>query len=315
MHIAFASLNNSDGDLAAHEREMLRSINQFLDLYHAFFLLLIELQAYAQERIEIGRNKKLATPQDLNPNTRFADNRVIDDLRGVMSNTAYNNVVDWHEMSGTLVRDLYNKMAATDVYRAYMDAPADSYSNDKQIAYYVFEQLLPDSEELFAALEERSIYWNDDIELVLTMNIRTVQRMKETRGSANRLLPLFKDDDDLDFVKRLLRKTLLRREQSHQLIAELSQKWELDRIALIDKTIIEMAIAEMIEFPLIPVAITINEYLDIARFYCGEKSPVFINGILERAVERLEAEGRVRKVGTGVARPKEGDTRRGAAEA
>ncbi len=301
MHIAFAYFNTSDGTLKFYENELNNSIQRFYDLYHAILGLIIEVKHYAGQKTEIRKNKLLATSEELNPNLRFLNNRVIADLEKMEELQKYlaSRKIGWNNYP-EIVKQVYNTLVNSEVYNDYMSNSVDSYSNDKQIIYYILEQILPDNVELYQLLEELSIFWNDDIELVITMNIRTVQRMKETRSSANKLLPLFKTDDDLEYVKKLFRQTIAKHERNQNLIAELSSNWEAERIALTDRVILELAITELTEFPLIPVAVTLNEYIDMAKYYSTEKSHIFVNGILEKIIDKLTKEGTIKKVGRGL---------------
>lgn len=301
MHIAFAYFSSGEGSLKFYENELTNSILKFHDLYHAFFALLVETRQFAVNRMELRKNKLMPTEEDLNPNTRFVNNRVILDIEQIEDFQKYitTRKIGWQEYP-EIIRHVYNSLIESDVYDNYINAEDDNYNNDRQIVYYFLEQVFPDNDELYQLLEEQSIYWNDDIELVLSMNIRTVQRMKENRGADNKLLPLYKTDDDMEFVKKLFRRTIVNHERNLDIITQLSDKWEAERIALADKVIIEMALTELTEFPLIPVPITLNEYIEMAKYYSTEKSHVFVNGMLEKAIEILTAEGLIKKIGPGL---------------
>ncbi len=301
MHIAFAYFNSGGGTIKFFENELNNSINKFYDLYLSFFSLIVEIKDFAGHKTELRKGKLLASKEELNPNMRFIKNRVIDDLENnddVSRFTEGNNMM-WKKHSN-IIKIMYNSLVSSDVYSDYMKNPVDSYSNDKQIIYYILEQLFPNNDELYQVLEEMSIYWNDDIELVLSMNIRTIQRMKESKKSNNKLFPLYKNNDDHEFVKTLFRKTIANHERNQQIISELSNSWETDRIALMDKTIIELAITELTEFPLLPIPVTLNEYIDMAKYYSTEKSHIFVNGILEKIVSCLTEKGLVKKRGSGL---------------
>lgn len=301
MHIAYAYFNSEDGNIKFFENELKNSIQNFYDLYLAFFSLIVEVKDFANYIIELRKGKLLASEEDLNPNLRFVENRVIADLENIEEIKRFietNNMI-WKENSN-IIKVVYNALVESDVYEDYMKYPASSYSHDKQIVYYILEQILPDNEDLYQLLEEMSIYWNDDIELVLSMNIRTVQRMKASKSHNNKLFPLYKTKDDKEFVKTLFRNTVANHERSQQVIAELSDSWENDRIALIDMTIMELAITELISFPLLPIPVTLNEYIDMAKFYSTEKSHIFVNGILEKAIIHLTEKGLIKKRGAGL---------------
>lgn len=304
MQVVFACFSSGERSMLFYENELNKSIEKFYELYHAFFALLIELRDFANHKIELRKGKLLASHEELNPNMRFINNRVLSDLEnngGIKKYIATNNTI-WKEQP-EVVKKLYNTLIESEVYIDYMQNPNDSYNNDKQVLYYIFEHILPDHDDLYQFVEDTSIYWNDDIELVLSMNIRTIQRMKQNKGANNKLFPLYKNIDDIEFVKKLFRNVIAKHERNKNIISELSYNWEPDRIALIDRVILELAITELTDFPLIPIPVTLNEYIDIAKYYSTEKSHMFVNGLLDKIVELLTASGDIKKTEIGLNNP------------
>jgi len=297
MHVAFSYHNNPCEDLTFYENELQKSLDRYYDLYIAFFTILFTIQRHAVDITEIRRRKFTATPEERNPNMRFINNRVINDLmknKEIESASRFNPII-WEEYP-EIIRKIYNSLVETDVYKDYMENPMDSYSNDKQIVYYIYEILLPENIDIFSVLEDKSIFWNDDVEFVLSMNHRTIQRMKESKSANNKLMPMYKTHDDEVFVKKLLQKALLQANQYDKLIAGILNNWELERMAIIDRVILHLAITEFLEFESIPLPVTMDEYIEIAKYYSTEKSPTFINGLLERIVDQLQRDNKISKL-------------------
>ena len=301
MHVAFAYFNNNDGDIKFYENELKLSIQKFYDLYVAVLFLLVDLRYYAENKLEQRKNKYIPTKEDLNPNTKFIRNQILLDIEAMLVSNKTNEIKNfgWSNYP-EVIKYLYNNLISSDVYSEYMKENIDSYNHDKQIIYYIIEQLLADNNDLYQLLEDLSIYWNDDIELALTMDIRTIQRMKQSKGADNKLLPLFKNKDDQEFVLKLFRKTIMNHERNLSLITEMSTNWESERIAKVDKVILEVAMTELAEFPLIPIPVTLNEYIDMAKYYSTDRSHTFVNGILDRAILKMKDEGIIKKIGPGL---------------
>ncbi len=297
MHVVFSYFNNEDEDLNFFENELNKSLDRYYELYLSFFTLLFSLNRYAADVTELRRRKFIATEEERNPNMRFINNRVISDLSKMLQNekTQIASPIVWEDYPELLKKN-YSTLISSEEYRDYMNHPEDSYRQDKQIVYFIYEKLLPENLDLFSVLEDKSIFWNDDVEFVLSMNLRTIQRMKETKGGKNTLLPMYKTEEDKVFAQRLLQQSILKREEYIKIISETSTQWEFDRMAIIDRVILCMAITEILEFPTIPVAVTLDEYIEIAKYYSTEKSSIFVNGILERIMERLVSENRVSRL-------------------
>ena len=300
MHVLFAYFNSNNNDIMFFEKELEKSINKFYDLYLAVFELLRELRYFAENKIEQRRHKHIPTFEDLNPNEKFIKNQILYDVELMLSTAKLDNRTrfQWNQYP-EVIKHLYSSLETSEAYMAYMQE-ATSYSGDKQIIYYTIEQLLADNDEFYDLLEDLSIYWNDDIEMALSMNIRTIQRMRFSKGSSNKLMPLFKNKDDHEFVKKLFRKTIANHERNNKIIDNISANWEPDRIAKVDKVILELAMVEFTEFPLIPIPVTLNEYIDMAKYYSTERSYTFINGILDNTVSILRDEGLINKTGVGL---------------
>ena len=300
IQILYAYFTNDNSSLDKSDRELDKSIKKTYDLYFYFILLIIKVVDYTEERIEIARNKKLPTFSDLNPNTLFIENKVVAQLRNSRQYEQYIGVnkLSWHE-NPELVKKLYHKIIESDYYATYLNAGKSTYDSDKQLIIDIFTNELDDWDDLYQIIEEQSIYWNDDIEFVISMIIKTLEKFKSADTNPV-LMELYKNDEDRLFGKVLLQKTILKHKQYRDIIDHYTKNWEVERIALMDILIMIVALTEIMEFPSIPVKVTLNEYIDIARFYSTEKSNEFVNGILDKIVSDFRKENKIIKTGRGL---------------
>ncbi|WP_282038016.1 transcription antitermination factor NusB [Saccharicrinis aurantiacus] len=300
MQVLYAHYKNGDTSIQNSEKELFHSISKSHDLYFLYILLLLEIREYAVGRIEFGKNKKMPSEAELNPNMRFVNNRVLAkfiDSEAVVKfvNNNGNNWVNYKD----IVKNLYNHILESTQYQDYMNAEEDSFEADKKFAARLLEKVIAYFEPIYPTFEEQSIYWNDEVEFVLSMVVKTIKGINEGDESIS-LMGQFKDDDDEDFVKRLFRKSAVNHSDYHALIKKHSKNWDVERVAFMDIVLMEIALAEIVEFTNIPLKVSINEYLEIAKHYSTDKSNVFINGILDKALQELEADGKVKKAGRGL---------------
>jgi len=300
--MALYALNRrEDDDIELAEKELFFSIGKTYDLYHYLLLLVIEVADIAAEKIEQARQKKIPTPEDLNPDTKFIDNRVIDQLR---RNKSLNSYISSKKLSWSnfrhIPRLMYNKMIAWDRYQEYMKPDIQGYASDKKFVINLVTRLFAESEDLESNLEEQSIYWNDDTEYVAVMIEKTLKKFKPEYGENASMMPLFKNSEDEDFVKTLFRKAVMHSKQNSELIDRNTTNWEIERIALMDILVMQLAITEIMEFSEIPVKVTLNEYIEIAKYYCTSKSSTFVNGILDNIVKEIREKRLLTKTGKGL---------------
>ncbi len=300
LHILYAYFNSKDEGLLRYEKNLFFSIEKSYDLYHLFFLLLLDVKEYASQRIELAKNKRIPTDNDLNPNFKFIENQIIKQL----SNTSrFYKYIDEKKLTWInhpeLIKSIYNDLLNSETYKKYMATDDISYKSDKDFIISFFSEYLPNSDLLYQILEEHSIYWNDDIEFVLSMNIKTIQRLKPAKNDIN-LFQLFKNDDDKDFVKKLFRMVILNHEANLVIIQAQLKNWDFDRVAQMDLLVLEMAITEIVEFPSIPVKVSFNEYIELVKFYSTNRSNAFVNGVLDKIIIKLKKEGKIQKAGRGL---------------
>jgi N utilization substance protein B len=297
----YAFNRREDENLAQAETELMFSIDKSYDLYHYLLMLVLELADIAGEKIDQALLKRMPTPEDLNPKRRFIDNQLISQLRRNLEFKEYvsSRKLSWVNNSH-LPRILYNKMVTWNVYEEYMMSETHNYLSDKKFVIKLITVLFSESEDLQSNLEEQSIYWNDDIEYISAMLEKTLKKFKADSGENTALMPLFKNEEDEEFVKTLFRKAILHQKKCSELIDKNTTNWEVERIALMDILVMQLAITEIFEFPEIPVKVTLNEYIEIAKYYCTSKSSTFVNGILDNIVKEIRDEGLFNKSGRGL---------------
>lgn len=280
------------------EGELLESLNQTYELYHWILQLIIELHSYAIKRIEIGLNKLRPTDEERNPNKRFINNLFAKQLcsNKALAEFTKNKGISWSEETD-LIKLLMNQITATDFYKEYMKDNTRSYENDKMLWRHIVRKVLIPSTILEERLEEMNLYWNDDFETVMSFVEKTIKRFEEEKGADQPLLEKFRDAEDIDYAKQLLKTAIYNQEEYETLIQQTAQNWESERIANMDMVIMQAAIAEINAFPTIPINVTLNEYIEISKYYSTEKSSNFINGILDKIVNNLRQEGKLIKVG------------------
>ncbi|MFW5823189.1 MAG: transcription antitermination factor NusB [Tangfeifania sp.] len=301
LQVLYAYYSSPGKTLANTEKELFFCINKSYDLYHYLLALVIEIADYAEERIEIRRRKHQPTEEDLHPNTKFISNQLIQQLR---ENRQLNAYTDQKKLNWVnhpeLVKELYLFLIESDFYEEYMADKNRSFLDDRKFVDKIFTKIILVTEDLYEVLEEQSIYWNDDVEFVVSMISKTLKKFTPHSGSDQRLLPLFKDQDDRDFAKELLRKSIINHDELRELIKEHSKNWDLDRIAFMDILIMQLAITEFLYFPSIPTKVSLNEYIELSKFYSTEKSRNFINGILDKTLKDLKNSGKISKAGRGL---------------
>ena len=284
----------------ASEKNLVASIDKAYDLYFHLLALVPEIAEYAAERIRIGENKKLPTYDDLHPNRKFVENKVIARLNEDEELQAQLKArkLSWANHRDLIVA-LYNALIRQPFYQKYMLSPERSFREDAQLVSDIYMTMLEEFEPLDRVLEEQSILWNDDLGFLLTMVSRTILSMREAH-EAIKLMPQFKSEEDLDFAKSLLRNAIAGFERISLLLDNSMQNWDIERVALMDQIILITAIAEAENFPSIPVRVTMNEYIDIAKCYSTDSSGGFINGLLDKIISRLTEEGKIVKSGKGL---------------
>lgn len=301
LQILYAFFTSPETSINNTEKELFFSLQKTFDLYHYLMALVIEIEKFAEERIDLGLKKHRPTSADLTPNTRFVNNLLIHQLKTNISLAKHleSSKLSWVN-EDELIRKLYLALVEQDFYKEYMAAEQNSYANDRKLVEDIFKYLILDNEDIESLLEEQSIYWNDDLDFVVSMILKTFKKFKEFSDDHQSLLPMYKDEEDRQFAKDLYRKVVLNHSDNVVLIKQHTVNWDIERIAFIDNLILELALSEFLYFPSIPTKVTMNEYIELSKYYSTEKSRNFINGILDKALKDLKKENKILKAGRGL---------------
>lgn len=301
LQVLFAYYNDDEPNAAAYEKMLFESVNRFRDLYVGFIQLMVEMHSLSIEKIEAGMNKKLPTHEDLHPNTKFAANAVLRILSHSKSleKATKENYLKWTE-NRDLLKQMFKDIQDCHDYQEYLSSEQRSFEHDKEIVVKLFKRHLVNFELMHDYLEEQGIFWNDDIDLTASMVLRSLKAIKESDTDIE-FLPLWKEgDEEEEFCRQLFRKTLSTGADTKERVALVTPNWETDRIAIMDLVLLKMAIAEAIYFDSIPTKVTMNEYIELAKFYSTPKSATFINGVLDTLMPKMIEEGKIKKIGRGL---------------
>jgi len=295
----FAHLKSEADSMIASEKTLLASVDKAYDLYFQMLILPVELAEYARQRQEIARAKRLPTYEDLNPNTKFVDNAVI---RTIANSDPVNDRIAARKLgwknNPDLIRTLYTQLAESDFYKEYMQRPERSFADDKHLVAEFFKEM-QNCEALDDALEEMSLLWSDDLPYIVVMILRTLDALRASHTDL-KVPAQYKSEDDPRFVKTLFEKSLVNYGRNQEYIERFTSNWDVERIVFMDNLIIGTAMTELTEFPSIPVKVTLDEWIEISKYYSTPGSSMFINGVLDKIVESLTAEGRIKKSGRGL---------------
>lgn len=296
VQIVYAYYQNGGKNLDTAEKELFFSLSKAYDMYNYLLLLMVEITKQAERKQSAAKNKLLPTTEELYPNTKFVDNRFIAQLEVNKQLLEFSETQKktW-ENESEFVKRLCDKIMDSDIYKEYMECETSSYEEDRELWRKIYKRIIFNNAELDQVLEDQSLYWNDDKEIVDTFVLKTIKRFEEKNGANQELLPEFKDEEDQEFARRLFRRTILNAEYYRHLISENTRNWDLDRVALMDIIIMQIALAEILSFPNIPVSVTFNEYLEIAKLYSTPKSASFVNGTLDAIVNALMDENKLIK--------------------
>jgi N utilization substance protein B len=302
MQSIYAMHQNGSDNLEREEKFLFHSIDNIQDLYLTMISSLMEICKKEAEFLHKSSLKHLATPAELKPNEKFIKNRIFEILaeNNSLSIALETRKIDaWHLHEDYIVL-LLNAIKASSFYQEYMSKSSNSFEEDRQLIADLFTEVIVPNEKLYEFLEDDKLTWIDDIPMVNTHIIKQLKAMKPIEEDNFRVPKLYKDAEDKDFVKDLFRKTVLNEAALAKEFEDKTPNWDSDRIAEVDTIILKMAICEFLKFPSIPVKVTLNEYLELAKEYSTPKSSIFINGILDNLVKELEANKKLIKAGRGL---------------
>jgi N utilization substance protein B len=302
LQTLYAYFQSNEDNYGHSEKELMQSVERIYDLYIYLLLTFAELKEIAENRIEDSKKKIRPSEEETNPNLKFVNNAIIQKLeesktlRAISEDRKVNWVGDEHR---EMFRKIYFQLREGETYFEFMNNGSQSFDEDLSFAIELFKIEIANSPILYNFFEEKSIHWMDDIDLACSMVIKTLKSIELEEPLY--LLPLYKEDDDeQEFIRQLLRKTISMDKENEALIDDLTKNWELERIAKMDVILMKMALTELQIFNNIPTKVTLNEYIEISKFYSTPKSNGFINGVLDKAIDRLNKEKKIVKIGRGL---------------
>ncbi len=295
VQLTYAYYQNGNKNIDTAEKELFFSLSKAYDQYNYLLALMVAVAKEAKRRLEINEAK--ARREELpRPSTRFAynrftlqleENRQLADFMGNQKRT-------WAD-DAEFVGRLFEQIEQSQIYKDYMSAPTDDYATDRELWRKLYKAFIQENDDLDALFEEQSLYWNDDKEIVDTFVLKTIKRFDEQNGPRQELLPEYDSEEDKDYARKLFRAAILNADEYQHYMSEASRNWDFSRLAYMDVIIMQIAIAEIMTFPSIPVSVSINEFVDIAKLYSTPKSGSYINGMLDAIGRHLIKSGRLMK--------------------
>lgn len=300
MQSVYAMIKSYDDDVLKEEKFIKYSIKRMFDLYVLLLDLLVEVQKLAEEKQEISKKKYLATEEDLSPNRKFVENKLIKKIAESSSLTLYKEAqhLDNWSKDDEYIKIIWDLLQNSDIFSEYLNSSDDSFNSDKDFVVTFFKEIVAPNSKLAEYFEGENITWVDDIPFVNTWVVRSLTKQKS--ANAFKLGSLYKNQDDQDFVTDLFKKVILNHHSFENDIKIHTPNWETDRIADMDMILIKMGVCEFLNFPFIPTKVSINEYIEIAKDYSSEKSGYFVNGVLDKLSREFLKDKKIVKVGRGL---------------
>jgi N utilization substance protein B len=295
VQLTYAYYQNGSKNIDSAEKELLFSLSKAYDLYNFLLALIVSITREAQRHLEVAQSRAQREGTEM-PSQKFVNNRFALQLEG---NKMLNDFMEtqkktWND-EPEFLKKMYQLVADSQIYKDYMASPEDSYEADRELWRKLYRTLIQHNDDLDALLEEQSLYWNDDKEVVDTFVLKTIKRFEEKNQSHQELLPEYDNEEDKDYARKLFRATIMNGDEYQHFMSEASRNWDFSRLAYMDIIIMQIAIAEMMTFPSIPINVTINEYVEIAKLYSTPRSAGYINGMLDTIARHLTKTGRLLK--------------------
>lgn len=295
VQLTYAYYQNGHHNMDTAEKELLFSLSKAYDLYNYLLGLIVAITQEERRRVDIATRRAEREGTEA-PSQRFAFNKFATQLE---ENKQLNLFMEDKKMSWEndveAVRKLCDQIERTPLYQEYMMSDAEDYETDRELWRRIYRTLIQGNEDLDAILEEKSLYWNDDKEIVDTFVLKTIKRFDPANKADQELLPEYDDTEDREYALKLFRSTILNADTYQRYMSETSRNWNFSRLAYMDVVLMQIAIAEMLTFPNIPISVTINEYVDLAKLYSTPKSGGYINGMLDAIARHLVDTGRLLK--------------------
>jgi len=296
VQLMYSYYQNGGKNLDTAEKELLFSLSKAYDLYNYLLLLMVEETRFSFEILEQKEQVNRVAHKEEALSHRFVDNKFIAQLESNKQLCEFKENKKWNwKDERTYLKNLYEKITEADFFQEYMSAEENDYDADREVWRKIYKNIIMKDEKIDDILEEQSLYWNDDKEIVDTFVLKTIKRFDIGKGEDQELLPEFKDIEDREFATRLFRRTITNDEYYRDLISQSVRNWEFNRLAFMDVIIMQVAVAEILSFPQIPTSVTINEYVEIAKYYSTPKSAGYVNGIIDNVARRLKHENKISK--------------------
>jgi len=301
MQSMYAFTQSANDNLTVEQKFLQKSMDEMYDLFLLNLDLLVQVKNKAQDYLEKSQKKHLATNEDKNPNLKLIQNRLLhkiehsEKLNELLENKKLTN---WHQ-DDEYVNIIWEEVKQSEIYKEYLSSEISSFQEDKDFVVTIFKEIIAPNDKLYDYLEDKKLTWLDDLPIVNTSLLKFLRKEKETSPDL-KIPKLFKNREDEEFAVELFRKTLLNQKAYIDDIQEKTPNWDKDRIAGVDSILLKMAICEFMQFPSIPVKVTINEYLEIAKEYSTPKSSIFINGILDKLSKEYKNAEKINKIGRGL---------------
>ena len=295
VQLSYAYYQNGSKNIDSAEKELMFSLSKAYDMYNYLLALIVGITREARRHVEVAeaRAKREGTPM---PSTKFIYNRFALQLE---QNKMLNDFMETQKKSWDdqpeFLKKIYLQITESEIYKDYMDSADDDYQADRELWRKLYRTLIENNPDLDALLEEQSLYWNDDKEVVDTFVLKTIKRFEEKNSASQELLPEYDSEEDKDYARKLFRATILNGEEYQHYMSEASRNWDFSRLAYMDIVIMQIAIAEMMTFPSIPISVTINEFVELAKLYSTPRSAGYINGMLDAIAHHLVETGRLMK--------------------
>jgi N utilization substance protein B len=299
----YAYAQSGNAAMSKYENELMRSIDKLYDLYILLLQLPVELAKIEERKQEEAKNKILPTYEDLNPNTKFLENKVVKllEINAGLNKEIKERKINWAPYQDELNK-FYRVFKQSDVYDKYMNSGRKGFKEDKDFVEFIFSKLFSEYDLLIQTIEESSIYWSeDDLDYVLSMVIKHIRKFNTSSDEFTKIAYKFNDtEEDITFIKNLFRRTIGNDEELAKIIAEHTENWDVERIAVTDFVILKMALTELMYMPSVPVKVSMNEYIELAKNFSTPKSQAFVNGLLDKMVKDLKEQGKIQKAGRGL---------------
>jgi N utilization substance protein B len=306
LQALYAYFTGGNSDFVSGEKELLKSINQVYELFVWQLSFIIEIKRFAEYRIEENKKKFLPTEEDLNPNLKFVKNKALIYLENNRDLKRKEELfkINWGEQQ-EMVRKFYVEMRQSDYYKDYMNNPKSDFGEDRLFLIKLVDLHLSNFDLLRSFYEEKSIYFADSYDLVIILLIKFFDTLSKRHNEFSPLPGIYKTEtahinDDKEFLRTLYRKVIVNSEKYDEILKLRTKNWDYDRIPLMDLIILKMALVEFMELPTVPVKVTLNEYIELTKYFSTAKSKVFVNGVLDKLIRDFKKEGKITKTGRGL---------------